>query len=337
MRLGLIGLKGHESVVLAGARQLGDIEVVAVADDDPAELDALFKKEPLTKNAERYTDWHHLIEHTMMDVCCLCDENAIRPEQLQALAARNVHIVTEKPLATTLEGLQQVRQALAKSQSRLTMLLTMRHEAKYAAMRDLIQQGVIGTPCQATTQKSYRIEQRPAWQRERQRLGGTIPYIGIHAIDMMRWLTGLDYTDVAAFHANIGTPEFGETEDQASVLLRLSNGGSATARLDYLRPEKAPTHGDDRVRIAGTEGVIEAGTPSEMISLITAKSGPTEIKPKPTANLFVDFVQALRENRESRIAAEDCLYITEVVLRAREAADTGKLVSISPRDASAAG
>lgn len=328
MRIGFIGLKGHQSVVLAGIQQLQDVEIVAVADDDPAKLEDFARKASLAKSAEQYADWRHLIEHTMMDVCCVCDENGIRPDQLEALTARNIHIVTEKPLATTLEGLDRIRHALASSQSKLTMLLTMRHEAKYVTMRSLIQEGLIGVPCLATAQKSYRIEQRPQWQKERNRLGGTIPYIGIHAIDMMRWLTGLDYTAVAAFHGNLGTPEFGETEDQASVLLRMSNGASATARLDYLRPSKAPTHGDDRVRIAGSEGVIEASSGKPTITLLTEKDPPTEIEAKPTANLFVDFAQALRENREFRIPTADCLYITEVVLRAREAAESGKVLNL---------
>lgn len=331
MKLGIIGLKGHQNVVLAGARELGDIELVAVADDNPESLDAFLKREPLARGAEKYADWRHLVEHSMLDIVCLCDENAIRPEQLDLLLARGIHVVTEKPLATTLEGLGRVRAALARSKSRMTMLLTMRHEARYATMRQWIQKGAIGAPALATAQKSYRIEERPQWQKERARLGGTIPYIGIHAIDMMRWLTGLDYTQVAAVHANIGTPEFGETEDQASVLLRMTNGGSATARLDYLRPMTAPSHGDDRVRVAGSEGIIEVGGGAGMgdkITLLTKKDSPREIAPEPTANLFTDFVRALRENRPARIPAEDCVTITEVVLRARDAADQGTLVAI---------
>ena len=38
MKLAFIGLKGHVGTVLAGAKQLGDVEVVAVSDDDPQRL-----------------------------------------------------------------------------------------------------------------------------------------------------------------------------------------------------------------------------------------------------------------------------------------------------------
>ena len=330
MKLGLIGLKGHQHRVLEGARELGDVELVAVADDSKEALAEFAREEPLAKGAQQYTNWQHLLEHTIMDVCCVCDENVLHAEQLIALCERNIHIVTEKPLTTTLEDLARLREALSHSKSQLTMLLTMRHEEKYVKMRQLVQEGAIGEVCLATAQKSYQLHTRPEWFKERRRLGGTIPYIGIHALDMMRWVTGLDYTHVAAFHGRIGTPQIREAENHASLVLRMSNGASATARLDYLRPAAAPSHGDDRVRIAGSEGVVELRYPDSAVTLITAKQKPHRIKPEPTPNLFVEFVHALREGRPSRIPADDCFYITEVVLRAREAADRQQLLELPP-------
>lgn len=328
MRIGIIGLKGHQGVVLKGAQQLGDCQIVAVSDDDEREAATFIKKEPMAKDAQAYADWRMLLEHAVVDVCVVCDENAVRADQLVALLERGIHIVTEKPLATRLADLERVRTAASKSKSRLTMLLTMRHEPKYATMRKLVRDGAIGSVCQIGSQKSYRFESRPAWQKSRQRLGGTIPFIGIHAIDLIRWVSGLDFTHVAAFHGNNGTPEFGETEDQASILLRCTNGASATARLDYLRPETAPTHGDDRLRIAGSAGILEALGSEEELFLLSDKEPPRRVKPEPTNNLFVDFVEAIREGRPSRIPAEDCFYVTDVVLKAREAADDRKLVPL---------
>lgn len=329
MRLGLIGLNGHQSVVLEGARQLGDVEIVAISHDDPAEIDKLKASEPMAKNAQAYGQALHLIEHTMMDVCCVCDVNGERAETLIALAGRGVHIVTEKPLTTTLEDLDRLRKALEKSSSKLTMLLTMRHEAKYATMRRLVKEGAVGTVCLASAQKSYRMGERADWQKSRRTLGGTIPFIGIHALDLIRWTTGLEFTHVAAFHGNLGKPAFKETEDSASILARLSNGGSATAHLDYLRPDTAPTHGDDRLRIAGSDGVLEALSWEHDLQLVTTRRPPERIPFDPVKNLFVDFVESIRANRPYPIPAADCLKITEVVLRARDAADTKTLIELA--------
>ncbi len=329
MKLGLIGLKGHQSVVLAGMKQIGGWEVVGIAETDAKEVDRLKKRDPQAKNAIHFEDWRRLLDHTQMDVCLVCDENAARAEQLIALAKLGVHVVTEKPLTTTLADLKRVREAWAKARGRLTMLLTMRHEAKYPTARRLVREGVIGEPALASAQKSYRLEKRQDWFRTRARLGGTIPYIGIHALDLIRWVGGQAFTHVAAFHGTQGHRDvMGETESQASVLLRLANGGSATARLDYLRPATTDTHGDDRLRIAGTEGVIEMRQDNPKVMLITAKQKPYEVEPEKVPNLFVAFWKAIQEGKPSPIPAEDCFYITEVVLKARDAADSGKVVEI---------
>ena len=329
MKLAFIGLKGHVGTVLAGAKQLGDVEVVAVSDDDPQRLAAFLKSDPLLNHAQDYEQWRHLIEHSLMDVCCIADENGLRAEQLLPLLERGVHIVSEKPLVTTLDDLERVRSAFAKSKSQLTMLLELRHQPKNVRVRELIQRGAIGEVCQIATQKSYKWGDRPAWYRSRARLGGTIPFIGIHSLDTIRWVTGLDYTHVAALHGNLGRPELGETESHASILAQLSNGASVTARLDYLRPAAAPTHGDDRLRIVGTKGLIEVNEGDDAVTLITAEK-QERIPFGDTENLFVEFAKFLRGGPPPRISADDCFYITEVTLHSRESADEKKLLQLPP-------
>jgi predicted dehydrogenase len=330
MKLALIGLKGHVGAVLTGARLLGDVEVVAVAEDDPKLLASFFKKEPLLAKAQSYEQWRHLVEHTMPDVCCVADENGLRVEQLLPLIERDIHIVSEKPLVTTLADLERLRAAFAKSKSQLTMLLELRHHPKYARVRELVQLGEIGEVCQVATQKSYQWGERPAWYQSRARLGGTLPFIGIHSLDIIHWVTGLDFTQIAAFHGRIGHPEIGETEDHASVLAQLSNGASVTARIDYLRPAAAVGHGDERLRVVGTKGIVEVNEGDDAISLITDTK--TERIPfGETENLFVEFAKFLHGGPPPRITSDDCFYMTEVVLQARQAADEKKLITTATR------
>jgi predicted dehydrogenase len=329
MKLGIIGLKGHVGTVLASAKQLGDVDVVAVSEDDPKLLASLVKKDVSLAKAQTYEQWRHLVEHTMMDVCCVAGESGGRVEQLLALMERGVHIVSEKPLVTTLADLERLRDAFAKSKSQLTMLLELRHQPKNARVREIIQRGDIGEVCQVTTQKSYKWGERAEWFKNRARLGGTIPYIGIHSLDTIRWVTGLDFIHLAAIHGKIGRPEMGETECHASVLGELSNGASVTARIDYLRPAKAATHSDDRLRVIGTKGVVEVNEGDETISLITADK-TERIAFGETENLFVEFVKFLRGGAMPRITAEDCFRSTEIALRAREAADETKMIALPP-------
>ena len=330
MRIGIIGLEhGHHGHFLSGVKEIGGCEIVAVSDDNENAVKAFIRKEALAKDANPYADWRHLLEHSMLDLCYVSDENGLRTEQLLPLLEKNVDIVTEKPLATTWEDYLRVKQAMAKSKSRLTMMLTMRHDPKYTTLRSLVESGVVGRIRQVTVQKSYRLGVRPQWQKERARMGGVIPFIGIHAIDLIHWITGLKFNKLAAFHSAGAVPAMEETEDSASILAALDDDATATIRLDYLRPQSAPTHGDDRLRIAGTEGILEVLGPNKEISLLRAGHAPQVLPLEETDKLFTNFVHAIKKKEAPRITAEDCLYATKIALLAREAADRQILIDVN--------
>jgi predicted dehydrogenase len=245
-----------------------------------------------------------------------------------AAAERGIHVIAEKPLAMDLEELRQVREALESSGTHLSMLLTMRFEPPYITMRRLIAEGAIGEVCIATMQKSYRLGNRPQWQRSRETFSGIIPFIGIHALDLIRWVSGREFTEGAAWCANVGHPEMRDLEDNASVAVQLDNGASATARMDYCRPAAAPTHGDDRLRIAGGEGLLEWIYNNDELTLITNDEEPRAVELDEKMDQFANFVGSIYDGGDSWAPAEDCLRMTEVCLRLREVANSGEVADL---------
>ena len=61
--------------------------------------------------------------------------------------------------------------------------------------------------------------------------------------------------------------------------------------LDYLRPESAATHGDERLRIAGTRGVIETALVERRVTLTAADGPPRPLATSPQADLFTYLLQ----------------------------------------------
>jgi len=320
--LALIGLKGHQYVVLDALQAHPEVQLMAVADDHPEAVAAVAGP----PGARAYSDYRELLADCRPDVVLEAGNDRDRADILTACAERGINLICEKPLAKDLAGLERVRKALEKSGVTLTMLLTMRCDPPYLALRQAVASGAIGTIAQAGAQKSYRLGERPAWQQSRETFSGIIPYIGIHAMDLIRWTSGLEFVEVMAYAANVAHPEMGDLEDSACVIARLSNGASAAIRLDYCRPAAAPTHGDDRLRIAGRSGVVEAK--DERVTLVTANEGPRELPLPPPVDFLGDYLDALARGREPFIPRADCLRISEVVLRAREAAETRRPVKI---------
>ncbi len=326
-RVGLIGLDGHQGVLLNGCKKHPECEFAAICCSDPAKLDG-FKKTELGRQARAYTDFREMLEKEDLDICGVCSINSEHAPALLELAKAKVHILSEKPLTTTLDDLAAVREAVEAAGVKLSMLLTMRFVPAYETARRLIAEGVIGTVALATSQKSYKLGNRPEWMRRRDTYGGTIPFVGIHALDLVRWCTGLEFVQGAAYHSNASHPDIRDMEDNASVLVRLANGASATARIDYCRPAAAPTHGDDRLRVAGDQGVVEVMDAGTRVVLITHEQEPHEVELPPEQDFFADFVADIKGERSHRIPAEDAFRMTEICLKLRDAADEGRLVDL---------
>jgi len=328
VRVGIIGLEGHFSEVLEAARVMPEIQVVAVVAAKPRERQRLSSNRALA-GARPYDDYRRMLDQEKLDAVAICDENGSRAATVMACAERSLPIAAEKPLAISLEQLDNVRKTVARHRTRLTMLLPMRFEPHYLAMRAIVEAGKIGEPVALGSQKSYKLGlergQRPEWMRRRSSYGGTIPFIGIHMVDLMRWTSGREFVETAAFQSRVGFPELGEMENNTAVIYRLDNQGTANLRMDYLRPESAPTHGDDRLRIAGTGGVVEYQGGS--LTLATATDKPHTVTELPSHRpLFADFLDSIYRNTKHLIALEDVFRVTEIVLRSREAAETGRVV-----------
>jgi predicted dehydrogenase len=208
------------------------------------------------------------------------------------------------------------------------MLLSMRFDPQYRKMHAIVRGGGIGEVVAMTAQKSYKLGDRPDWMKRRETFGGIIPYIGIHMVDLMLWVSGRELTEAAAFQSNVGYPGYREMENNAAVIFKLDNRGTATVRLDYLRPATAPTHGDDRLRIAGTEGVVEYQDLSGL-TLVNRESKPAQVRDLPAAgSLFGDFLDAVYNGRQPLLTPGEIFRVNEIVLKARDAAESHTLARL---------
>jgi len=327
MNVGIIGLKGHQGVVIGAIKEAG-CRLAAVCDDSQPALDGVAKWPAADANTKTYGDYRQMLDKEKLDIVCEAGIDSTRATVIKACAERGIHVISEKPLAFTLDELAELRKAVEKARIHLSMLLTMRFEPAYVAIREQIAAGAIGKVCQAAMQKSYKLGNRPEWMRNKATFSGIIPFIGIHALDLIRWTTGCEFTSAMSFQGNTGHPDIRDMEDNACIALELSNGGSAAVRLDYCRPPAAPTHGDDRLRIAGSKGVIESSEAGKKVTLITEKDAPRDLSLPPGGKQFLNFVRSLKGEEPCGVPAADCFRITEVVLKIRDAAKRGEMARL---------
>ncbi len=328
MKLAMIGSYGHTGLVLKPLPSLRDVQLVAVARYGPA--DGLpFVGKAVAAEVPLYDDYRKMLEEVRPEVVSVCMPLHRNAEASIAAAQCGCHVLCEKPLATTLEDLSALRSAVAQAGVRICAMFPMRGWPVFQAVRQIVADGTIGRPILAFAQKSYPFAKRDDNYRRRQTYGGTIPWVAIHALEFVSYCTGRDYTAVAAMHSNESLAGY-EAEDNGGLLLELAGGGHAIISFDYLRPMAAGIkrrHGDDRLRIAGTAGIVEVVQEGTRV-VLTMPTDVQDVALPAARDLFTEFVASIRGEGDCFVTPEDSFRITEVALKARQAADTHSIVAL---------
>jgi predicted dehydrogenase len=206
---------------------------------------------------------------------------------------------------------------------------TMRSVPELAAIRRVVQAGEIGDPLIIFSQKSYKWgETRPDYYRVRKTFPGLAPWVGIHAFDWMYWIVGDVFTEIFGREAATARPDYPACASQAAFVLTMANGGVASVTLDYLRPESAPTHGDERLRIAGTLGLVETALVEHKAELIRAGHQRSKLPLFAQPDVFTQFVRSLRGETSLPFTLHEACRITEIALKAQQSAERGQPISL---------
>jgi predicted dehydrogenase len=328
MRLAFIGGHGHHKLRAALADPACGIDTpVAVAGDghDDAAAEALARSIP---DAHWYVDPADMLDHFLphaVNVGAVYGFNG----DLAALALeRDIPVVCDKPIAATWEQFRRLQSLTADPRRVIATEFDFRCQAEFVAARQAVAEGLIGEVALAVAQKSYRFGTRPAWYRDRGSYPGTLMWVASHGIDIIPFTTGHRYQRVTGVQGNVTRPDYGSMEDHCVAVFQLDNGGSAVVHADYLRPAQAATHGDDRLRIAGSQGIIEIR--GGRCLLTTNGQAEHDITSTGvTRSMHVELLAAL-EGQSEKYGTASSMETAEVLLHARDALDRNQFVNLAP-------
>ena len=260
-----------------------------------------------------YPDWRKMLEICRPELAIVSPVFGLTGGCIIECAKRGIDVFAEKPVASSPEELKKVERAVKESGIRFCAMHYLRYTPAFYHAAEMVRNGAVGEVRMLTAQKSYRFGRRPAWYGDRALYGGTIPWVGIHAIDWVYHFSGKRFLSVSA-------QQYGSPEMAALCRFEMEDDVMSAVNLDFYRPAKAPTHGDDRIRCAGTEGVLEVR--DGKILLINA-DGVHEDEPREAPELLTEFLDG-----RTPISPTEIFYLTGVALAARASADSGKTVKI---------
>lgn len=249
-----VGISGAGVIGRVHAEALKSIDsvcLVAVA-EPRADAGKAFVEEFGGKLYESFVD---MLLHDGLDVVIIATPSGIHPDQTVLAAEAGKHIITEKPMAITREGLDRMIEAAEEGEVHLAVIFQNRFSADVLKVRRALEQGVFGTPILANgamywhrTQDYYNASGgwRGTWSLDG---GGALMNQAIHTVDLLQWLMG----GVREVRAHVATLTHAiETEDTASVSFAFRNGalGSLTATTSAARDWPV------RIEIVGTAGRV---------------------------------------------------------------------------------
>lgn len=335
LKLAFFGFRhAHIMGLYKSARQHPRVEVVAAVEEDPGTAEQLRTAGAVELTHARYDDVTRKVEY---DAVAVGDFFGRRGELVINALESGKHVLADKPICTDLAEYERISALAASTRRAIGCLLDLRDHGSYITMRRLIRDGAIGTvhTISISAQHPLMPGKRPAWYFEPGKHGGTINDIGIHAVDLIPWLTGRTVIQATAARAwNARMPQFPHFQDAAQMMLTLDNDGGAMGDLSYLAAEGVGYAADQywRVTCHGDSGVVEASYNTKSVSLARSSDAVPQAIPSdpgnPTGCLDAFLDEVAQEHREDALTTRDVLDASRRTLLIQRAADQ-KLRNVS--------
>lgn len=320
LRLGVIGGFGHAGDVLSeleGAEAL--VEVIGWAPAYESEMFPSF----MPPDTQRFTDLGQLLARKPEWVVVSTRLDRIADVSMKCLES-GAHVIAEKPLALDLSKLSELYSVWQESQRFIDSMFTMENEPAFLAAHDLVHSGLLGRIMLGEARKSYRWGKRPTWFGDPRFFGGTFPWIGIHAFNILYFITGEKFVHGFSRQANLAHDSFPACQDVCTAILTLQEGAQASVCVDLARPDSALTHGDDWCRIVGSLGTLEANASEGWCRVCLEGEPARTITLPPRGRRFLRAMQRVSENDLCKNQSKRAFHLTEVSLLARDYASSEK-------------
>jgi UDP-N-acetylglucosamine 3-dehydrogenase len=225
LRVGIVGLGLMGRNHLRVYRDLDNIEVVALADSDPA---TLTRAERNCQVVRTYLDYRKMFDNERLDAISIAVPTREHHQVAIAALDRRINVLVEKPLAMSSDVAREIIARAAGAKVVLAVGHIERFNPAIVALQHELRAGALGTVFEI---KARRTGPFP----ERIKDVGVVIDLATHDLDLMLKLTGAHVERVACETTrNIHT----EHEDALLALIRFSNGAIGSLDVNWLSPCK---------------------------------------------------------------------------------------------------
>ena len=312
-----------------------NLQLVALCDTNQEALN----KNTAKLNVDGYTTMLGMLENVDIDIVVICTPSGLHPDQTELAAEHGIHVMTEKPMATSWgDGLRMVR-ACDNAGVRLFVVKQNRKNTTLQLLKQAINEKRFG--------KIYMVNFNVFWTRPQEYYdsakwrgtwefdGGAFMNQASHYVDLIEWLIG----PIDKVHAMMSTTRNIEVEDTGVLNLKWRNGALGSMNVTMLT---YPKNLEGSLTILGENGTVRIGgvAVNEIQHWEFDKSKDYDDKIKEASYkttsvygfghplYYNNVIEVLRGNAEPETDGREGLKSLEILIASYLSARDGKIISL---------
>ena len=258
LRVAVIGLGVWGEKHVQALKTIPEVELVAVCDCDQARLKSLSSGYSIPNV---YTDFHDLLRAERLDAVHVVTPEPAHGAPVVEAASMGIHVLVEKPVATSLQDADAMIAAAEENQTILMVGHILRWDARYAMVKDYIERGSMGRISSILARRSVSRSQAPVFLSR----STPVMQLGIHDIDLILWYTQAKVKQVYARSSRLLDFKY---PDSMVCLIDFEDGSRAVVQNSFALPDAMPFFVGARMEILGQKSftVVDASEQSLFIS-----------------------------------------------------------------------
>lgn len=328
VRVGVIGAGtlGYEHC-RSLAQRIPEADLAAVAD---LNLEAAQRAAALAPDATATNEHHAILADPSIRAVVVATPNDTHAQLAREAAESGKHVFCEKPLGLDLESVDAALASAARSDVMVQVGFQRRFDRAYREARRMIAEGEVGGVelVVGTTR-----DPGPPSPEYLASCGGFFADTAIHDLDSVRFLTGLEASEVFATASTLVLPEGGEASlDTAVTTLRLENGG-----LAVITNSRRATYGYEvGIEVLGSKGKVAVAHEQQTLLRRYTAGGMShdyvgsywERFGEAFVREIAQFVACVAERRRPEATGEDGRAALELALLAARSYREGRPLSL---------
>jgi glucose-fructose oxidoreductase len=329
IKYAVVGL-GHiaqVAVLPAFAHAGRNSKLVAVVSDDRTKRREIAKRYRID-HAFNYEEFDECLR--MVDAVYIALPNSMHAEHTIRAARAGVHVLCEKPMASTVDECRQMIASCRKAKVKLMIAYRLHFETLNLAAMDLARSGKLGNLKYFNSSFSMTVR-RGDTRTKRAYGGGSLYDIGVYCINAARNVFRAEPTAVSAVSINSGVSTLAEIDETTAAILRFGNDRVATFITSFNAADVAA------YRIVGTKGDLHADPAYEYAEGLEYRltiDGKTTRKAVGKRDQFAPellyFSDCILKNREPEPSGEEGLQDVRIVQALYQSSKSGRPVAIRP-------